>query len=129
MAADNWEQLTLGEIFVTQAANLNKLLAEVREAQLRLNAILADINNRIGLANATLSATLTVLEALDEAGFYVLRLAPNQGNLVSRIQLANNPPNFALDYSCGLVIGASAPNIIKLIPMWHNLLKVLSQPL
>ena len=125
--ADQWISLTLGDVFINQFNALETLLAEVSSAQNKFNAMLNDINNKIASANAALSSTLALLSYLDESGFYILYMPPDSGGLITRIGTATNGPNPNLNYSCGIVFGATSINLLDLATPWKNLLKTLNK--
>ena len=90
--ADIWQSKTLGDVFSGSAQSLANIQKEAGDLFNKYSAVADQLGQKIAVLNSMLSGTGDLLNKLQGTGLYVLQLKPAQGNLVSRISNASNPP-------------------------------------
>ena len=124
--ADIWQSKTLGDVFSGSAQGLANIQKEAGDLFNKYSAVADQLGQKINVLNNLLNGTGDLLNKLQGTGLYVLQLEPAQGNLVSRINNASNPPTG--DYSAGIVLGFSAVDLASVIQGYQNAIEILTKP-
>jgi len=125
--ADIWQSKTLGDVFSGSSQSLTNLQKEAGDLFNKYSAVADQLGQKINVLNNMLAGTGDLLNKLQGTGIYVLQLSPSQGNLVSRISNASNPPTG--NYSAGIVLGFSAMDLTSVIQGYQNAIDILTKPI
>lgn len=125
--ADIWQSKTLGDVFSGSSQSLTNLQKEAGDLFNKYSAVADQLGQKINILNNMLAGTGDLLNKLQGTGIYVLQLSPSQGNLVSRISNASNPPTG--NYSAGIVLGFSAMDLASVIQGYQNAIDILTKPI
>lgn len=125
---DKWENLTLKDIFPAQAKTVENISLKAQELHLSTSSITDQLTQKMKALNDIIKQSQGLLNSINEAGFYTLRLMPDSGGIIQRITSAQDPPPSSA-YSAGLVIAISAPDLPSIVERYKKLTDILTKPI
>lgn len=108
--SDTWVNLNAKTLFPGVAGVVDKTIGSLNKTAAGLQTMVNGVTGKIDLAFSGVSFGTSILDQLNNTGFNVLYLTPGSGDLSQRLNNAKNKPQGG-NYSCGIVIAASAPNL------------------
>ncbi len=122
--ADVWLSVKLEDVFPGIKQGIEKLNKESDEVLSRFQKTLSQLQLKYDALSVAVQTTNNLLNSLSASGFYMLPLPPGSGTIVSRIATASNPPTG--DYSAGLVVAVSAPDLSAVAEKYQKLMQILT---
>lgn len=124
MGNDIWQAVTLGSVFPAMNTRLSGVSASMDKLLGEASFIIGEFNKKAESAEAMLQMSSNMAKQLSEAGFYMLPLSPGKGTVNQRITSSPNPP--LGEFTCGIVIVASTPDIATAIERYQSLQNILT---